>query len=210
LQEKPPLGDSTVPDHASDSGVVSPTVPPVDSMDHHARKIRSTSESQCSDEAGDFDTASAHSATSSVTSPCATSGAICPSSAAAAESQTALSDSGRGSEADEAVVMAYNFYIPTYLCGESFAVRTSAGRRNSFSTSFLSGKLIGCGGQTVKHLKAETKCTLNLRHLGKDKRHRRSSKQYDRQYDNPNELQVCELEGTRAGIDKCLDLIREK
>lgn len=109
--------------------------------------------------------------------------------------QTTGSDSGQGSEADDGIRMAYHFYIPSHLCG----------------------KMIGKKGETVKQFKYETKCSITLQERNdntqtryKDnRRYRKDEKGYHSEID-PFELQICIIQGTRNGIDRCLELIREK
>ena len=108
---------------------------------------------------------------------------------------TGGSDSGQGSEADDGIRMAYHFYIPNYLCG----------------------KLIGKAGEAVKQLKNETQCSIQLHERTdslQEGRYNSNRKYRRRNRDNaeldPFEMQVCVVQGTRNGIDRCLDLIREK
>jgi len=108
---------------------------------------------------------------------------------------TGGSDSGQGSEADDGVRMAYHFYIPNHLCG----------------------KLIGRSGDTVKLFKNETKCSIQLHERndslqGRYKNNQRYRNRDKKQHSEiePFELQVCMIEGTRNGIDRCLELVREK
>lgn len=109
--------------------------------------------------------------------------------------QTTGSDSGQGSEADDGIRMAYHFYIPSHLCG----------------------KMIGKKGETVKQFKNETKCSITLQERNdntqtryKDnRRYRKDEKGHHSEID-PFELQICIIQGTRNGIDRCLELIREK
>jgi len=108
---------------------------------------------------------------------------------------TGGSDSGQGSEADDGIRMAYHFYIPNHLCG----------------------KMIGKRGETVKQFKSETKCSIQLQERsdsmqGRYRDNRRYRSQNKDQYPDtdPFELQICMIEGTRNGIDRCLELIREK
>lgn len=65
--------------------------------------------------------------------------------------------------------------------------------------NYLCGKLIGVGGASIKQLKAESKCNIKLN--GKH----RNKNNYD-----PQGTQTCIVEGTRSGIDKCIELIRER
>jgi len=102
-----------------------------------------------------------------------------------------LSDPGALVEAnyEDTQLMSYQFHIPDYLCG----------------------KLIGANGTFIKKLKEECRCNITLKELEKDKpkkkgksRGKKDSKLSD------GVMKVCSLEGTRAGIDKCLDIIKLK
>lgn len=108
---------------------------------------------------------------------------------------TGGSDSGQGSEADDGIRMAYHFYIPNHLCG----------------------KLIGRKGESVKQIKSETKCSIQLQERtdsmqGRYRDNRRYRNREKDQYldTDPFELQICMIMGTRNGIDRCLEIIREK
>lgn len=108
---------------------------------------------------------------------------------------TGGSDSGQGSEADDGIRMAYHFYMPNHLCG----------------------KLIGKKGETVKQFKNETKCSIQLHEQNdsfqgrfRDNRRYRIREKEQKSEMDPFQLQICIIEGTRNGIDRCLELVREK
>ena len=162
----------------SDSGVVSPTdnTGVVVAKESSSRVV--TTPSVCSD---DLDSQRDSSSSSSHTEP-------------NSSPDNALSDSGQGSEADDATVMAYNFKIPSYLCG----------------------KLIGIQGQNVKNLKAKSKCGVHLKEVGGNfgkiggfRNHKSDYNSFEVRH-QVTDYQICILNGTRAAIDKCLELIREK
>jgi len=91
-------------------------------------------------------------------------------------------DSGHGSnEIEEGMIFAYHFMIPSHLCGV----------------------LIGAQGKNVKHLRAATKCEVSLVTSNYEGRVTKAKK-YD------TEPQICILQGTRSGIERCLELIQEK
>jgi len=91
-------------------------------------------------------------------------------------------DSGHGStEAEENVIYAYHFMIPSHLCGV----------------------LIGVKGATVRQIRAATKCEIDLVTSSYESRKTSSKKS------NP-EPQICILQGTRSGIERCLELIKDK
>jgi len=91
-------------------------------------------------------------------------------------------DSGHGSnEIEEGMIFAYHFMIPSHLCGI----------------------LIGAQGKNVKHLRAATKCEVSLVTSNYEGRATKA-KNYD------TKPQICILQGTRSGIERCLELIQEK
>jgi len=105
-----------------------------------------------------------------------------------------LSEAGAGLEThlEEAQLMSYQFHIPDYLCG----------------------KLIGQNGTYIKKLKEECRCNIILmetegakpKKAGKMKKGRNG-----RQPTNQGgDYKVCSIEGTRASIDKCLDIVKQK
>ena len=122
------------------------------------------------------------------------------------DGKKALSDSGQGSEADDAdsssnnnnnnstEVMIYTFNIRNAICG----------------------KFIGMNGNCVKELKSASKCQVRLRNPEDNNNNSNSNslnakkKAYQHYREDPNGLQIAELQGTRAQIDKCLELIRKK
>jgi len=90
-------------------------------------------------------------------------------------------DSGHGStDIEEGMIFAYHFMIPSHLCGI----------------------LIGAKGVNVKQLRAATKCEISL--MTSNYEGRTKTKKYD------TEPQICILQGTRSGIERCLELIQEK
>jgi len=104
-----------------------------------------------------------------------------------------LSEAGAGLEShlEEAQLMSYQFHIPDYLCG----------------------KLIGQNGTYIKKLKEECRCNIILmetegakpKKAGKMKKGRNG-----RQQTSQADYKVCSIEGTRASIDKCLDIVKQK
>jgi len=91
-------------------------------------------------------------------------------------------DSGHGSnDIEEGMIFAYHFMIPSHLCGI----------------------LIGAQGKNVKHLRAATKCEVSLVTSNYEGRVTKAEG-YD------TEPQICILQGTRSGIERCLELIQEK
>jgi len=104
-----------------------------------------------------------------------------------------LSEAGAGLEThlEEAQLMSYQFHIPDYLCG----------------------KLIGQNGTYIKKLKEECRCNIILmetegakpKKAGKMKKGRNG-----RQQTSQADYKVCSIEGTRASIDKCLDIVKQK
>lgn len=91
-------------------------------------------------------------------------------------------DSGHGSnEIEEGMIFAYHFLIPSHLCGV----------------------LIGAQGKNVKTLRAATKCEISLVTSNYEGRAVKTKK-YD------TEPQICIVQGTRSGIERCLELIQEK
>jgi len=91
-------------------------------------------------------------------------------------------DSGHGSnEIEEGMIFAYHFMIPSHLCGI----------------------LIGAQGKNVKHLRAATKCEVSLVNQNYEGRATKTEG-YD------TEPQICIIQGTRSGIERCLELIQEK
>jgi len=105
-----------------------------------------------------------------------------------------LSEAGAGLEThlEEAQLMSYQFHIPDYLCG----------------------KLIGQNGTYIKKLKEECRCNIILmetegakpKKAGKMKKGRNGRQQTSQGGD----YKVCSIEGTRASIDKCLDIVKQK
>lgn len=106
-----------------------------------------------------------------------------------------LSEAGAGLEThlEEAQLMSYQFHIPDYLCG----------------------KLIGQNGTYIKKLKEECRCNIILmetegakpKKAGKMKKGRNGRQQTTNQ---GGDYKVCSIEGTRASIDKCLDIVKQK
>jgi len=106
-----------------------------------------------------------------------------------------LSEAGAGLEThlEEAQLMSYQFHIPDYLCG----------------------KLIGQNGIYIKKLKEECRCNIILKEAegvkpkkgGKSKKGR-NGRQVNKE--QQGEHKVCSIEGTRASIDKCLDIVKQK
>jgi len=106
-----------------------------------------------------------------------------------------LSEAGAGLEGhlEDAQLMSYQFHIPDYLCG----------------------KLIGLGGTYIKKLKEECRCNIVLKETdglkpkkgAKGKRGRNNRQQASAPQ---GEIKVCSIEGTRASIDKCLDIVKQK
>jgi len=91
-------------------------------------------------------------------------------------------DSGHGStELEEGMIYSYHFKIPSHLCG----------------------LLIGIKGTYVKQIRSVTKCEVTLVKSNYEVR-KGSKKSAD------IEPQICILEGTRASIERCLELIQEK
>jgi len=89
----------------------------------------------------------------------------------------AFSDSGQGSEPDDGTIMCYQFKLPCYI----------------------TGKLIGHGGQFIKSVKALSRCHIDI------EKNRDRGKPTQIQ-----EFQTVMLEGTRSQIDKCLEMIRDR
>lgn len=117
------------------------------------------------------------------------------------EGKVTSADSGNGSTEDtDGLVFAYHFSIPSHLCGESNILAMVI---NPAKLLLRLGMLIGVKGAAVKQLRAATKCDLTLVRSNYESRAK-----YDKKADL--EPQVCIIEGTRAGIDRCLLLIREK
>lgn len=89
--------------------------------------------------------------------------------------------------------MSYQFHIPDYLCG----------------------KLIGQNGIYIKKLKDECRCNIILKETdgvkpkkaGKNKKGRNGRQPATSQ---GGEIKMCSIEGTRASIDKCLDIVKQK
>jgi len=108
-----------------------------------------------------------------------------------------LSEAGAGLEShlEEAQLMSYQFHIPDYLCG----------------------KLIGQNGIYIKKLKEECRCNIILKETegvkpkkaGKMKNRRNGGRQQTSQGQG-GDYKVCSIEGTRASIDKCLDIVKLK
>jgi len=103
-----------------------------------------------------------------------------------------VSDSGQGSEgySEDNQLLAYHFYVQDYLCGT----------------------FIGGNGSHIKKLKSDCNCNVILKDdsqkvSSNQKRSRLRSR--DRKYGDGS-LNLCIIEGTRANIDKCLDMIRDK
>jgi len=106
-----------------------------------------------------------------------------------------LSEAGAGLEThfEEAQLMSYQFHIPDYLCG----------------------KLIGQNGTYIKKLKEECRCNIILKETegakpkkgGKTKKGKNVRLQQNSQQ---GDYKVCSIEGTRASIDKCLDIVKQK
>jgi len=110
-----------------------------------------------------------------------------------------LSEAGAGLEThlEEAQLMSYQFHIPDYLCG----------------------KLIGQNGIYIKKLKEECRCNIILKETegtkpkkaGKIKKGRNGRQQQQQNSSQgQGEHKVCSIEGTRASIDKCLDIVKQK
>ena len=93
---------------------------------------------------------------------------------------------------EDSQLMAYQFHIPDYLCG----------------------KLIGKNGGDIKKLKEECGCNIVLKDGGsRASRAKKTSRQSRGRRENrqeEEETKLCSLEGTRAAIDKCLDIIKNK
>jgi len=83
-------------------------------------------------------------------------------------------------------LLAYHFHIPDFLCG----------------------KLIGEKGRFINKLKEDCKCNVILKETNLKKK-APPRRRKDREYGDGS-LKVCCLEGTRANIDRCLDLLRER
>jgi len=108
-----------------------------------------------------------------------------------------ISEAGAGLEShlEEAQLMSYQFHIPDYLCG----------------------KLIGQNGIYIKKLKEECRCNIILKEVegvkpkkgGKSKKGR-NGRQMNSKDQQQGEHKVCSIEGTRASIDKCLDIVKQK
>jgi len=105
-----------------------------------------------------------------------------------------LSDSGHGSEhssTEDTQLLAYHFYVQDYLCGP----------------------FIGASGSNIKKMKQLCNCNITLKD---DSRKSNSSNQKRHQSNSRDRSQgeyssnLCIIEGTRANIDKCLDLIRDR
>jgi len=109
-----------------------------------------------------------------------------------------ISEAGAGLEThlEEAQLMSYQFHIPDYLCG----------------------KLIGQNGIYIKKLKEECRCNIILKETegtkpkkaGKIKKGRNGRQQQQNSSQGQGEHKVCSIEGTRASIDKCLDIVKQK
>jgi hypothetical protein len=102
-----------------------------------------------------------------------------------------FSDPGAGTEAnfEETQLMSYQFHIPDYLCG----------------------KLIGSNGAFIKKLKEDCRCNIILKELegDKPKKKGKSRGKKDPRFSD-GVIKVCSIEGTRANIDKCLDIVKVK
>lgn len=90
---------------------------------------------------------------------------------------------------EENQLLAYHFHIPDYLCG----------------------KLIGHQGNFINKLKEECRCNVVLKEqvVGKKSKKKPPRRKKDQAY-GEGTIKLCCLEGTRANIDKCLDLIKDK
>jgi len=100
---------------------------------------------------------------------------------------------GIDSSFEDTQLMSYQFHIPDYLCG----------------------KLIGINGAFIKKLKEDCKCNVILKELDgeregdKPKKKGRSRGKRDSK-SSDGVIKLCSLEGTRANIDKCLDIVKLK
>jgi len=101
---------------------------------------------------------------------------------------------GEGS-AEDSTLMSYQFHIPDYLCG----------------------KLIGQNGTFIKKLKEECRCNITLKEAEgvrprkvATKSSKRKEKERRKAVEEEGALKVCSIEGTRASIDKCLDIVKQK
>jgi len=90
---------------------------------------------------------------------------------------------------EENQLLAYHFHIPDYLCG----------------------KLIGHQGNFINKLKEECRCNVLLKEqvVGKKSKKKPPRRKKDQAY-GEGTMKLCCLEGTRANIDKCLDMIKDK
>ena len=71
----------------------------------------------------------------------------------------------------------------------------------------MTGKFIGAKGSNVKQLKETTNCAIQLRQIDENG----CFKAFQRHNpDGGDQVQVCLVEGTRANIDHCLELIRQR
>ena len=93
---------------------------------------------------------------------------------------------------------------------------------------FFPGKFIGVSGATIKSLKQSSDCIIVLKNSpsviaaqqqqkknggGKNNNGGSNSKSWRNHHDtlgDPDEKQVCVLEGTRANIERCLANIRDR
>jgi len=105
-----------------------------------------------------------------------------------------LSDSGHGSEhssTEDTQLLAYHFYVQDYLCGP----------------------FIGAAGNNINRMKELCNCNITLKddsrksNSSNQKRHHSKSRDRSQGEYSSN---LCIIEGTRANIDKCLDLIRDR
>lgn len=101
---------------------------------------------------------------------------------------------GEGS-AEDSTLMSYQFHIPDYLCG----------------------KLIGQNGTFIKKLKEDCRCNITLKEAEgvrprktATKSSKRKEKERRKAVEEEGALKVCSIEGTRASIDKCLDIVKQK
>lgn len=103
-----------------------------------------------------------------------------------------LSDFGQGTETnyEDSQLMSYQFHIPDYLCG----------------------KLIGINGTFIKKLKEDCLCNIVLKETEgiKPKKSSRNPRSKKDQRFSDGIVKVCSIEGTRANIDKCLDIVKLK
>jgi len=89
---------------------------------------------------------------------------------------------------EDTQLLAYHFYIQDYLCGT----------------------FIGREGFSINKLKTTCNCNIILKDDNKATSQKKVKvKSRDRKY-GEGKLNLCIIEGTRANIDKCLDMIKER